>query len=366
VSGGPYGRGKAPERTCMKVACWPEQDRRLWLAALLPADPFEPIGGACAKLADTSNQKTEKGYGRWLTWLAATGQLDPAMPPGERITPDRVKAYRAHLAALGNCSRTILDRLQELGDTARVIAPHMSWDFIKRIAAQVRAQHRPARDKRARLRMTDELVALGMRLMAGAEDEPTPRLAALAFRDGLIIAFLALCPLRRRNLAELVLGETVRRVGDTWLICIPSGGTKTKAPIERPWPTSLLPALETYLAVHRPVLAVLKSRWAAPIGDALWVSSHGSPMTQMALYDMIRGRTQDGFGDYSNPHSFRDAAATTMAVEDPGHVRLAAPLLGHRSPATTERYYQLAQSLDAHRRFAGTLERILTRNRDES
>ena len=89
-------------------------------------------------------------------------------------------------------------------------------------------------------------------------------------------------------------------------------------------------------------------------------------MTQMALYDMIRGRTQDGFGDYSNPHSFRDAAATTMAVEDPDHIRLAAPLLGHRSPATTERHYQLAQSLDAHRQFAGTLERVLTKNSEVS
>jgi integrase/recombinase XerD len=205
--------------------------------------------------------------------------------------------------------------------------------------------------------MTDELLALGMHLMDAAEKAPTPRLAALAFRDGLVIALLALRPLRRKNLAGLIIGVTLQRAGTGWLICFPPADTKNKDPIEATWPTALLPALETYIAVHRPVLAALKSRWAAPIGDALWVSSHGSPLTQMALYDVIRDRTQAAFGTGVSPHRFRDAAATTLAVEDPDHVRLATVLLGHRSPATTERYYQQARSLDAHRRYVGAIAR---------
>jgi integrase/recombinase XerD len=52
-----------------------------------------------------------------------------------------------------------------------------------------------------------------------------------------------------------------------------------------------------------------------------------------------------------NPHLFRDAAATTMAIADPANVRLAAPLLGHRSFTTTERYYQQACAQEAHRAF---------------
>jgi integrase/recombinase XerD len=74
-------------------------------------------------------------------------------------------------------------------------------------------------------------------------------------------------------------------------------------------------------------------------------------MTEMALYDTIRSRTKAGLGVASNPHLFRDNAATTMALADPEHVRLAAPLLGHRTTATTERYYQQARSLAAHRQF---------------
>ena len=60
-------------------------------------------------------------------------------------------------------------------------------------------------------------------------------------------------------------------------------------------------------------------------------------MTQMAIYDRIRARTKEQFGVAINPHLFRDAAATTMAIADPANVRLAAPLLGHRTFTTTEK-----------------------------
>ena len=78
-------------------------------------------------------------------------------------------------------------------------------------------------------------------------------------------------------------------------------------------------------------------------------------MTQMAIYDRVRARTKDQFGVAINPHLFRDAAATTMAIADPANVRLAAPLLGHRTFTTTERYYRQARALDAHRAFVDVL-----------
>ncbi len=139
------------------------------------------------------------------------------------------------------------------------------------------------------------------------------------------------------------------------MLRIPGEETKTHQPIEMPWPAALVPPLTTYLATHRPVLAVLKNRFAKPIGDALWVSSHGSPMTQMALYDQIRQRAQEGLGKAVNPHLFRDAAATTMAIEDPQNVRLVSPLLGHRDQSTAERFYQQATGLEAHRDYTDGL-----------
>ncbi len=122
-----------------------------------------------------------------------------------------------------------------------------------------------------------------------------------------------------------------------------------------------LAPLRTYLHVHRPVLAAINRLGAKPAGKALWVSSRGSPLTEMTMYNTIRKHTQEAFGQAINPHLFRDAAATTLAIADPAHVRVAAPLLGYRTFTTTERHYQQAQSLThiapTSTRFSGNAKR---------
>ena len=47
----------------------------------------------------------------------------------------------------------------------------------------------------------------------------------------------------------------------------------------------------------------------------------------------IVGRTAAAFGHPVNPHLFRDCAATSIAIDDPQHVRIASQILGHRSAA---------------------------------
>jgi integrase len=59
-------------------------------------------------------------------------------------------------------------------------------------------------------------------------------------------------------------------------------------------------------------------------------------------------------------HAFRYAAPTTLAIADPENVRVAAPLLGHRTFSTTETYYQQAQTLEAHRQFVATIAKRRT------
>ncbi len=356
MSGGPYGRGKAPERACKPVSHWPTQDRALWLRAT-EGDHIFGDGGDRADHRPASNRKTEQDYGRWLTFLDYSGQLDLESELAVRITSERVKAYCAHMVGLGNKPQTLLGRLQGLGEIARLAGPERDWTFINRIASRIRGRHKPARDKRAILAPSQNLLQLGLQLMDSASSASTPRRAATAYRDGLVITFLALMPLRRRNLAELALGETLVDVDGTWVLILPGEITKTHVPKEDLWPEMLVPYLNYYLTVHRPYLASLTGRWAKPIGNALWVSTDGSPMTQMAIYDRIRARTEEAFGFAINPHAFRHAAATTLAIEDPEHVRAASTILGHRSSATTQRYYQLAGSLEAGRQFATTLDR---------
>jgi integrase len=338
-----------PHRRCLPLAEWPTPDRTAWLAALAPGDLLE-AGGERARYAPASNRKTEKGYGRWLAWLLCRGYLEPEKAPADRITPERLRAYIADLSVF-DASATILSRLQELHDAAAALDCNRNWDWIRQIARRVRAQHVPARAKRERMVHACDLLQVGEMLMAETSEQPTIRLQAMQFRDGLIIALLAARPLRLKNLTGLALGHSLLRRGDSWWIDIPPEETKTREPIEAPWPEVLNAPLATYLDVYRPLLCRLRSRWTRPVGTALWISTHGSPMTSIAIYHVLTRRTAEAYGKPINPHLFRDCAATSIAIEDPEHVRVASQILGHRSAATTERYYNQAQAIDAARRY---------------
>lgn len=358
MSGGPYGRGKAPERACLGIGAWPTEDRCLWQAACAPADLLEVGAGTRADRRPASNRKAEKGYGRWLNYLKLHAAICPTLPPADRITPQRVKEYVAHLQALNNGTATILARLQELCEVAKVMGPGGDWRFINAIASRIRARHVPVRGKQ-NLKLSNELFDLGMGLMEQSGSMSGWRRAVL-YRNGLLIALLALVPMRRRNIAGLRLDRDLVRSNGCWSISIAAEDTKTHAPLELDLPDLLTGPLQTYLVEHRPVLVRRTGRWHCDAGDALWVSKDGSPMTEMAIYDAVRSLTGAAFGQPINPHLFRDAAATTLAISAPKQVRSAAALLGHRTFTTTERHYIQAMGLEAQRRFVDVVFRRRT------
>jgi hypothetical protein len=63
---------------------------------------------------------------------------------------------------------------------------------------------------------------------------------------------------------------------------------------------------------------------------------------------------KEAFGASLPPHWFRDAAATSIAIEDPRHVCDAHHVLGN-TLAATEKYYNQARSLEASRRHQAML-----------
>jgi len=277
----------------------------------------------------------------------SSGLLDDRVAPADRITPDRVKAYGEDLER-ENASGTVIARLIELKVTAAVMDARRDWSWIYRAASAIRARHKLARPKRHRLVPIEELFGLGLDLMAGAETEATPLRGFKTYRDGLMIALLASRPLRLRNLTGLILGRTLIRRGEVWWIQIPAAETKTKTPIELPWPEMLAPQLEIYLVHHRSAIVALRGT-GSTASDALWLSMYGPPMNDNAIYIRIVARTREALGQAINPHLFRDAAATSIAIDDPAHIGIASRLLGHRSGSTTERYYNQARSVEASR-----------------
>jgi hypothetical protein len=75
----------------------------------------------------------------------------------------------------------------------------------------------------------------------------------------------------------------------------------------------------------------------------------------------ITTRSCEVLGRAINPHLFRDCVATSIAIEDPRHIGIAWRLLGHRTPSTTEMYYNQARSVEASRRLQGYLLSLRSR-----
>jgi integrase/recombinase XerD len=351
-------RDGAITRLCLPVAAWPARDRELWDQAVRPLDdPFEERG-ARAHLRPITNRGVAQSYGRWLHWLAASGEFDEAEAPGARITKERVRRYIAALKAEGNHPSTIALRLEHLRSAALVMDPSSPWDWLKRPAGRLRASGVPKRDKRSRLATSSELLDLGHHLMNEASRRRRPGERAVQFRDGLLIAFLALQPLRLANLAGLAIGRTLIDVSGRWMIVIPPSQTKTHAPIEVSWPPTLFEALERYLAQIRLILIRRGGRRPIPVPDALWVSAEGTPLSAKRINAAVKLHTSRHLGRAVNPHLFRDAAANTLAVEAPKHVRAAAPVLAHASLKTTERHYMQANSLMAQRALTEAVKKM--------
>lgn len=347
------------ERRCKPPDQWPQWDRSQWQSALQAGDPLEQ-GGCRAERSPFSNRAMVKGYGRWLAWLDCRGLLDAQVAPGNRITPDRVRAYVGHLEA-ENASGTVIARIIELKVTAAIMDPERDWSWIYRFASSVRVRHKPARPKRHRLVPIERLLSLGLDLMEKANNETTTLRRYKTYRDGLMIGLLASRQLRLRNLAGLTLNRTLVQRGDGWWIQIPATETKTRDPIEEPWPEMLVPHLETYLADHRAGIAALRGSRIGASGDALWLSMYGPPMTDNGIYDRVVERTSEGLGQPINPHLFRDCAVTSVAIDDPANIGIASRLLGHRTRSTAERYYNQACCVEASRLMQ---EYLLARRND--
>jgi integrase len=60
-------------------------------------------------------------------------------------------------------------------------------------------------------------------------------------------------------------------------------------------------------------------------------------------------RTLSKFGKAMSPHLFRDAAATSIAIDDPQHIGMTRNILGHSKLSTSQRYYNQARMIDAGR-----------------
>jgi hypothetical protein len=276
--------------------------------------------------------------------------LDPRSAPATRVTKSRVADYIAELAK--SCAPiTLVCRTGELYDALRVLDPDNNWRWLADLYNSLARRAVPVRDKRMRLRSSHDIVELGMRLMGEAEEilDLSPCRRAVRYRDGLMIVLLIHRPIRLNNFASIRIGRHLVQHEHSWSLIFSEHEVKNAKTFAADLPQLIVPALARYLSHHRCVLLGDRIADQSTAVDALWVSAVGKPLSEFQVYIRISKHTKAGFGASMPPHWFRDAAATTIAIENPTHVGDAHHVLGNTF-AMTEKHYNQARSLEASRR----------------
>jgi integrase/recombinase XerD len=347
----------------LPCATWPEEDRKRWVTANTSgADPFDDCGSA-AHLAEPSRRALQGSYGRFLGFLSIKHPCLLVRPPGERIDRKLITNYVAWRRRSCGDSAIAID-LHHLRLAAGFICPgsDLTWllAIIKRIAAQA-----PRKPPRHHLITSERLYTLGMELMDhavasadGCESRSKPH--AFEYRDGLIIALLAVIPLRRRTLAALRVGKHLVKSGKILSLDIPAQDTKTRRSLEYPISAELSGRIDRYLVKFRCRIP------GANAHDGLWASERGRPMDHGTIYDTVRRRTREAFGFPVNLHRFRHAAATFWSNQDPANVRGAKDLLGQASFGPTEKHYIMTQTRVAGRALARAIKARTSHKQAES
>jgi integrase len=329
---------------------WPTADQFAWAEAARPAQRLKR-GGAASHLAPVSQADIANRYGLYLDYLQRNGRLDLTGSVKTLVTPDSVQGFVAELQARVR-SVTVWNSVYKLRRAAQLIAPGTDFGWLTEIEKDIALEMMP-RSKADRLVLTERLVEAGLVLIREAETfGKTPLGRAKGVRNGLLIALLALHPIRIKNFATLTIADTFTNVDGRWWLHIPSDDTKSHRMDERQVPGFMTDLVDTYVETLRPVLC------RGDEHSALWVSSTtGRQMTTKNLGTLISKLTRETIGVDVSPHLFRTAGASTAAIYGGSHPHLASALLNHRDPRVTEEHYNLATSFTAGEEYA-----IITRS----
>lgn len=200
--------------------------------------------------------------------------------------------------------------------------------------------------------LTDEVWGKVMRLpeqlMAQAARDHNHRHVRAAVLAGVAVAIriLTLAPIRVGNLARIRIGENlIRPAGPSgpWWIVFPDYDVKNRQPLEYELDVTATALIDRYLVEFRPALQRgRRSDWLFP-------GEEGDCKGPTTLSEQITDRVFTATGMRITAHQFRHAAAAIFLKHRPGEYELVRRLLGHRSIATTTRFYAGLESLQATR-----------------
>ena len=327
---------------------WPAAERAAWDEARRPSVRLQR-GGSAGHLRAVVQHDLGKRNGLFLESVARAGRLDMNAPAGAHVTPENVAGWVAELKGRVS-SVTVYGSIQKLRRFVQLIAPDRDLGWLIEVERQLYSERRP-RPKWDRVVTTDVLVDAGRTLMAEAEIAKRPALTrARMFRNGLMVALLAYCPIRLKNFAALEIGRSFVNVDGTRWIVLTAAETKEKRADERPVPDELSNSIERYLEIYRPTLAGGKAG-----ANALWFAINGKPMSYASMGELIAETTRMTIGVAISPHLFRTAGVTTLATRAGDKPHAGSALL-HHGPRGPQEDYNRASCLNAGKSLAAVTQ----------
>jgi site-specific recombinase XerD len=324
---------------------WPEADRQAWIAACQPPERLKP-GGAAAHLKPVTRDDLARRYGRYLDFLRRRAPVSTCVPAAANVTPENVDAYVAELKASVS-SVTVYGSIFKLRRASQLMCPGRDFTWISDIERDLAWEMRP-RSKFDRLVLTSVLVEAGLTLFTEAEmaTNMSDLARARQARNGVMVALLALCPIRFKNFLTLEIDSTFVQIKGQWWIVLSESQTKEKRADQRPVDDILTSTLNRYITTYRPILARGQS------SSALWLSSNdGQPMRKSGVHQMIKSTTLLTVGVDVCPHMFRTAAASTAAMHGGANLHLGSAVLNHIDPRVTVEHYNRASTASAGKSF---------------
>jgi integrase len=327
----------------LPIEFWPEADRKAWVAACQPSQRLKR-GGAGSHMKPITLNDLARRYGYFLDCMNRRGLLDPNKAAGGHVTREGVDAYLAELNSRVG-SVTAYGSIYKLRRACELIDPARDLSWLADIEKDLALVMRP-RSKSDRWVLTEVLVEAGLTLINEAENSRKMSKLAQArqVRNGLMVAMLAMHPIRLKNFAALEIGRSLVETKGSWWIVLSASETKEDRPDERRIDDLLQPALDRYLKKYRPLLAGADQSTVA----VLWLSSNdGNPMTYDGVARAITDTTRSTVGVPVSPHLFRTSVASSAAIHGGAKPHLASALLHHTDHRVTEAHYNRASSLSA-------------------
>jgi integrase len=326
----------------LPIELWPDADRKAWMSACRPSERLKS-GGTGSHMKSITLNDLARRYGYFLDCMNRQGLLDLNEAAGAHVTQENVDAYLAELSdRIG--SVTIYGSIYKLRRACELIDPTRDLSWLADIEKDLALAMRP-RSKADRWVLTEVLIEAGLTLIAEAgNSRKMSKLGqARQVRNGLMVAMLAMYPIRLKNFADLEIGHNFVEIKGSWWIVLSASETKEGRPDERRIDDLLQPALDRYLKKYRPFLAGADQSTAA-----LWISSNdGGPMTYDGVARVITETTRSTVGAVVSPHLFRTAIASSAAIHGGANPNLASALLHHTDYRVTEQHYNRASSISA-------------------